>query len=117
MIRAAKSTAKLSVKAESRLHTAKSPSTKSMTVFRLKRENSRGITGPAPATTRANKLTKRPAWEMGTEKRSATAGRMPMTPISVFKMPNTPMAKIKRNKRRFFIDSPFCKQYKLGKDE
>ena len=103
MTRAAKRTAKLSVTADMTLPAIKTASTKSIAFFRSNRDMSSGMTGPDTATMRANKLTNAPASEIDTPKYADTYGRRPITPISVFKMPNTPTAKIKINNRCPFI--------------
>ena len=83
------------------LQTVKSPSTKIITCLRLKREKISGIVGPAIATPKANKLIKSPAWTIVTSKRSEMYGKIPMKPISVFKIPKTPTIKI--NISKFFL--------------
>lgn len=71
------------------------PSASSMTVLRLKRENSTGVTGPHTAITSAKTVTVQPACGTVTRKASAIRGSMPTTPISVFRMPNTPKVSIR----------------------
>ena len=92
--RAASATAKLSVHMPAILPSANSPSTSSITFLRSIPENSSGITGPENATASAKRLIKSPACGMLTPKRSARSGKMPITPISVLIMLNTPMVKI-----------------------
>ena len=64
--RAANTTGKDPAKAETRLHPVNTPSTSTITFFRWNRENNRGMVGPAKATTKANRLTSRPAAATGT---------------------------------------------------
>ena len=70
-------------------------------------ENSSGITGPENATASAKRLIKSPACGMLTPKRSARSGKMPITPISVLIMLNTPMVKINIIKLPFDFNNAF----------
>jgi hypothetical protein len=69
-----------------------------MTFFRFIPENNNGKIGPDTATARAKELTNHPAVDTLTSKLSAMEGNNPITPISVFKMPKTPMVNMKINK-------------------
>lgn len=92
--RAASSTAKLSVSAETMLPAVNNPSASSMTVRRSVPENNSGITGAETATTSAKTPTVHPACGTVTPKVSAICGIIPTMPISVLMMPKTPKVRI-----------------------
>ena len=71
------------------------PSESIITFFRFIRENKRGIVGPAIATISANPLTNRPASGIDTSNSSETYGITPTMPISVLRIPKTPIVRIK----------------------
>ena len=93
--RAATTTGKVVAKAEIKLHPVNTPNTNSMVFFRLIREKSSGMVGPAKATIKANRLTTRPAVATVTPYSSATRGNIPTTPISVLMILNTPSVRMK----------------------
>ena len=97
-------------KTEMMLLTTKTASDRSMTFFRSNPENSRGRTGADRAMTSAKPLTSSAARVIETPNMVATSGNMPITPISVFRMPNTPTASISMsNPLFFFMISPVWK--------
>ena len=84
--------------------------TSSITRFLSMPAKSSGITGPAAATAKANKLTSKPACAILILNFSARSGKIPSTPISVLMIPKTPIVKIKISKLFFsFITSPVNK--------
>ena len=84
-------------------------STKTITFFLFIFDNNKGITGPDIAIPIAKLETSHPAVDTLTSNASAIIGMSPIKPISVFKIPNTPIVSIRITNLLCFNTSPLLK--------